>query len=229
MTNADSRSQRGFTLAETLVAMLLMSFVGLIVTGGIAMGARVYGRIVERSNAELLLSTTLLELRDQLDRVQEVRTVTNSGVTTLYYRDRTSNWKALTSLGRKSDDGTPEANSKVPGNEQFLERYPNLLKDNKMPRGIYLTEFSGYSIAGAPTEADVLNTQLMVSDEAAGKSLYATYESIEYKDGNFVITGLRVCNKNTGAVIAWLDRDKNRNNPDGYSYLIRPLEKITEY
>ena len=216
MTNADSRSQRGFTLAETLIAMLLMAFVGMIVTGGIAMGARVYGEIVERSNAELLLSTTLLELRDQLDRVQEVRTVTNSGVTTLYYRDRTSNWKALTSLGRKSD-GTPEKNSKVPGGEQFRE----------MPRGIYLTEFSGYSIAGAPTA--VLNTQLMVSDEAAGKSLYATYESIEYKDGNFVITGLRVCNKNTGAVIAWLDRDKNRNNPDGYSYLIRPLEKITEY
>lgn len=185
MTNANSR--RGFTLAETLVAMLLMSFVGLIVTGGIAMGARVYGRIVERSNAELLLSTTLLELRDQLDRVNEVQL---SGTTLASYRESTSNWKKLS-----------------------------------LSQGIFVSEYKGYSVTGASGDT-LYENQPLVTDEAAGKSLYATYTSITYENGNFVITGLKVCKKDTTTALAWLDRNKSE---DSATYYIRPLEDIRQY
>ena len=191
MTNANSRS--GFTLAETLVAMLLMSFVGLIVTGGIAMSARVYGRIVERSNAELLLSTTLLELRDQLDRVNEVR-LSGTTLELEYYRESTSNWKKL-SLSNETGDS-----------------------------GIFVTEYKGYSVTGAPSQS--FPPQPLVTDEAAGKSLYATYTSITYENGNFVITGLKVCKKDTTTALAWLDRNKPENSA---TYIIRPLEDIRQY
>lgn len=186
MTNTKHRSRSGFTLAETLVAMLLMSFVGLIVTGGIAMSARVYGRIVERSNAELLLSTTLLELRDQLDRVNEVQL---SGTTLASYRESTSNWKKLS-----------------------------------LSQGIFVTEYKGYSVTGASSKS--FSPQPLVTDEAAGKSLYATYTSITYENGNFVITGLKVCKKDTTTALAWLDRNKPENSA---TYIIRPLEDIRQY
>lgn len=193
MTNANSRS--GFTLAETLIAMLLMSFVGLIVTGGIAMGAQVYGRIVERSNAELLLSTTLLELRDQLDRVNEVKL---DGTTLVYYRESTSNWKKL-SLSNETGDN-----------------------------GVYVTEYKGYSVTGVPSDT-LYENQPLVTDEAAGQTLYATYASITYENGNFVITGLKVCKKDGGQTLAWLDRNKTGAQADTCKYYIRALENLQQY
>lgn len=211
MTNAYRRSQSGFTLAETLIAMLLMSFVGLIVTGGIAMGARVYGRIVERSNAELLLSTTLLELRDQLDRVNEVQL---SGTTLASYRESTSNWKKLVKKTESFTVGTQEGGG----------------TNVTYPPGIYVSEYKGYSVTGASSDT-LYENQPLVTDEAAGQTLYATYDDITYDSANrrFVITGLRVCKKGTTTALAWLDRSKPEAQAHSCKYYIRPLEDIRQY
>lgn len=219
MMQANNRSRCGFTLAETLIAMLLMSFVGLIVTGGIAMGARVYGRIVERSNAELLLSTTLIELRDQLDRVEEVHVVGSGDAAQLYFRDSTSNWKRLSSIGETGVDAD------VPGNAQFKTAYPTLLVDGNLPKGIYLTEYKGYSVTEAPSDA--FCPRLLLSDAAGGETLYATFRSIGYNSAQkrFIVTGLKVCKKRDHQPLAWVDRALA---PDSATYFIRPLEEITQ-
>lgn len=56
----------GFSLAETFLTVLILLMVSTIVASGIPIAADVYKRAVETANAQLLLSTTLTTLRDEL-------------------------------------------------------------------------------------------------------------------------------------------------------------------
>lgn len=84
---------RGFTLAETIMAMLIMAILGLIVTGAISTALNTYQKIVEKSNAELLLSTTISELRSELDRAEQMTLKTGNVLDK--YRSSTSAWRTL--------------------------------------------------------------------------------------------------------------------------------------
>ena len=92
---------RGFTLAETIMAMLIMAILGLIVTGAISTALNTYQKIVEKSNAELLLSTTISELRSELDRAEQM---TLTGNVLDKYRSSTSAWRTL-SANRTNQKG----------------------------------------------------------------------------------------------------------------------------
>ena len=59
-------NQRGFSLAETLMAVLILLMVSEIVVVGIPSAASALSKIVDASNAQLLLSTTITKLRDEL-------------------------------------------------------------------------------------------------------------------------------------------------------------------
>ena len=52
---------QGFTLAETLLAVLILLLVGVIMTTGIPAAKNAYEKVVVASNAEVLLSTTIME------------------------------------------------------------------------------------------------------------------------------------------------------------------------
>lgn len=144
-------SRRGFSLAETMVAILIMSFVGLIVTVGMMTALSVYGRIMDRANAELLLSTTLIELRDELDRAEEV--VVNSEGTVLRYRNSFTGWRELTNEKGPDDD--------VDGNETGVHTSD----------GLKIKEYTSYSASGDVTGKTIWN--FLVSDAAATEKLYA--------------------------------------------------------
>ena len=88
---------RGFTLAETIMAMLIMAILGLIVTGAISTALNTYQKIVEKSNAELLLSTTISELRSELDRAEQMTLKTGNVLDK--YRSSTSAWRTLSNQG----------------------------------------------------------------------------------------------------------------------------------
>ena len=55
----------GFTLAETLLAVLILLMVSSIVAAGIPSARRAYEKVVLASNAEVLLSTTITTLRHE--------------------------------------------------------------------------------------------------------------------------------------------------------------------
>ena len=63
-----SRNQKtaGFTLAETLVAVLIISLVTVIVAGGITVLRDTYQKITLKANAETAVSTTLTAVGDTL-------------------------------------------------------------------------------------------------------------------------------------------------------------------
>ena len=183
-----------------MAAILLMSFVGLIVTGGISMSARVYGRITRRSNAELLLSTTLLELRDELDRVEEV-TLEQDGTDYRLHKYRSSNvnWRKLAT---KTDLNNP-------------------------PAGIYIVPDKGY-IDNTVGKPQLLVSEEAATDELYATYDGITFESDgtirdgqvhTAKNGVFKVKNLRVCNKE-GETLA---------TTGSTDYTIRALESVRVY
>ena len=66
------RDRRGFTLAEVLVAILILLIVTSIVAAGMPVAANAYHRVVDTSNAQVLLSTTVSTLRRELGTASDV-------------------------------------------------------------------------------------------------------------------------------------------------------------
>ena len=60
------KSRLGFTLAEMLMAILILLMVSSVVAGGVPVAANAYYRVVDAANAQVLLSTTVTMLRREL-------------------------------------------------------------------------------------------------------------------------------------------------------------------
>ena len=56
----------GFTLAETLLAMMLLLIVAALLAQGVPLAFNAYKKVDQAANANMLLSTTMTELRDKL-------------------------------------------------------------------------------------------------------------------------------------------------------------------
>ena len=67
-------SNKAFTLAETLLAVLILLMVSTIVATGIPVARNAYEKVVLASNAEVLLSTTISTLRNELGTAQTIET-----------------------------------------------------------------------------------------------------------------------------------------------------------
>ena len=59
-------NRRGFSLTEMLATVLIMGFVGIIITTGTATVQRVYRKVVAHANAQTALTTTITLMKDQL-------------------------------------------------------------------------------------------------------------------------------------------------------------------
>lgn len=60
------KSRLGFTLAEMLMAVLILLMVSSVVAGGVPVAANAYYKVVDAANAQVLLSTTVTKLRREL-------------------------------------------------------------------------------------------------------------------------------------------------------------------
>lgn len=58
--------RHGFSLTEMLATVLIMGFVGIIITTGAATVQRVYRKVVAHANAQTALTTTVTLMKDQL-------------------------------------------------------------------------------------------------------------------------------------------------------------------
>lgn len=91
-------SDRGFSLAETLLAVLILLLVSVIVAAGIPAAKNAYEKVVLSSNAEVLLSTTVTTLRNELGMARGIETL-DADTVTYYHSDRGSESKIY-----KADD-----------------------------------------------------------------------------------------------------------------------------
>ena len=65
-------SQAAFTLAETLITVLILLMVSAVVAGGVPAAANAYAKAVDAANAHVLLSTTVNALRRELSTAWDV-------------------------------------------------------------------------------------------------------------------------------------------------------------
>ena len=76
-------NKKGFTLSEVLVAMLILLMVTAIVAAGIPAATNAYDKIMKASNAQMVLSSTITKLRDEIGSALDV----SYDGTTINYKD----------------------------------------------------------------------------------------------------------------------------------------------
>ena len=59
-------NKKGFSIAELLVAILILSMVSIVVAGGIPVARDAYYKITVSANAQVMLSTTISSLRNEI-------------------------------------------------------------------------------------------------------------------------------------------------------------------
>ena len=62
----------GFSMAEMLLAMLILMMASAILAQGVPLAVDIYEKIVDSANAQVLLSTTMVRLRDEIGLTTEI-------------------------------------------------------------------------------------------------------------------------------------------------------------
>ena len=94
-------NETGFTLAETLMAVLILLLVSSVIAAGIPAAANAYTKAIDAANAHALLSTTVNALRSELCNAWSVKLSDNDSV--IYYKSSTGARTKLY-LGTDPDD-----------------------------------------------------------------------------------------------------------------------------
>lgn len=156
------KSSGGFSLAETLICILILLMVSAIVGAAVPAASNVYQKTVDAANAQVVLSTTITMLRDQLSTAGDVKV---SG-TTVTYRS-----------GRAGESGTA---CMLMLNSQTITVY-------KGPYSALHSETaSDYAFNGDVTSYN------LVSQEAVTGNLVITYTGISKSGNTIVFEELTV-------------------------------------
>ena len=81
------RDIRGFTLSEALVTVIILLLVSAIVAAGVPAAANAYRKVVITSNAEVIRSTTMSALRNELATSKDVRISGENGSKIFFYNE----------------------------------------------------------------------------------------------------------------------------------------------
>ena len=176
--------QKGFSLAEMLVAVLILLMVSAVVAGGVPAASNAYSKAVDAANAQVLISTAATALRDELGTAKNVSI---RGKTVRYYSADNGNYSEL-SLGDK------DGRSVIMLTSYLGEKVTN--SDSDVSGGS-----ADATTYGAPE--DKVQWEL-VSSAAITKKLGLTYESVSFDNGIITFTNLQVLKNNN--VLAELEQ-----------------------
>lgn len=141
----------GFTLAETLMTVLILLMVSGVVAGGIPAAVTAYGKAVDAANAQVLISTTVNALRAELCTAKDV------------HEDKTNSNEAIFYI-------SPFTGSKT-------RLYLGALEGSS-EETIIVQDFYKYDESGPQVESNKPNNpRRLVTKSAATKNLEVTFES----------------------------------------------------
>lgn len=133
------KGKSGFTLAETLLAVLILLLVSTIVANGIPVARNVYNNVIVGANAQMLLSTAVTALRNELGTARDVRI---SGTNIIYFKS------SIGSYSKLSVDGT---------NGIQLMDYVNQSDGSPIPvKGASTTRTSHNLVSGAASNKNLI-------------------------------------------------------------------------
>ncbi|MBQ6361197.1 MAG: type II secretion system protein [Lachnospiraceae bacterium] len=169
------RGSRGFTLVEALTAILIMLMASSIVVAGIPAARSAYEKVVIASNAEVLLSTTITALRNELGTAAEIANdKDNSG---------NANEKTLLYLNRQTG--------------VFSKIYTDT--EGEQPAVM----LQRYIDPDGKPKSNAPESRQLISKEASTADLYVTYDKVSFDENSGIITftNLKVIRISTGAVL----------------------------
>ena len=141
--NKCTRNESGFTLAETLLTTLILLMVSVIMATGIPAARDAYEKIVLASNAQVLLSTTINALRDELGTAWQP--VVIDKVTVRYYSSNTGEYSQIYLDGDEIKIQTYDESSSpfyVERADGYVTPTPEKLVDEAMSDGKMTVTFS---------------------------------------------------------------------------------------
>ncbi len=143
------KNDKGFTLAETLIAVLILLMVSAVVALGIPAASNAYAKAVDGANAQVLLSTSITALRNQLEFAKDISV----------------------------KDYTPVGSTEVLQKIEYISSDNggrSIISNSDDKSGIMLYEY-----ADPDDQNGYLLSRLLVSGKAATKSLYFKYGEVD--------------------------------------------------
>ena len=162
------RNRSGFTLVETLFAVMIMMLVSATLAAGLPVAVKALRDAVDASHAQVLLSTTMTALRDELSMAKNIdREVDEeTGNITITYTDSAG---ASCRIQYKDNASSPgiylSKNTALSGEGNATKRYGRIVSDQAATEGLF-EKFS----------------DIVIDDD----------------NGIVSITGLQVCKKKNG-------------------------------
>lgn len=92
MAGTKLNRSRGFTLGEMLITILILLLATAVSAQAIASARQTYSSVVNKSNAELLLSTSMTVMRDELSSARDIQV---DGTNVSYKSNRTGNYARI--------------------------------------------------------------------------------------------------------------------------------------
>ena len=184
-------NRKGFSLTELLVAVLILSMVSAVVAGGIPVARDAYEKITVTANAQVMLSTAISALRNELCTANVETPVPSEGTTKIRYYSP--------SIGNYSEIYVPVEDN--PGHDAYTEKT------------ILIKQFANSSTG--------TKVRPLISKTLGEDKLYVTYDTVSYENKNNTVTfgGLKVTDLkgkeyakvSTPVKIRLIDGDKGLN------------------
>lgn len=169
-------SQSGFTLTELFATIVILLLVAGVVAGGVPAAVRAYEQVVDGANAQLLLSTTMTVLRDELGQATCADDSAGTSVTTTdeFGVEHTSEPRLAYHSGNLAATSQTAVTAEIRSTKE----------------GIRISEHLDVAEERRPTGW----SRPLVSESAATKPLHTEFSSITYDAaaGVFTVRGLTV-------------------------------------
>ncbi len=155
------KTEQGFSLTEQLATILIMGFVGIMVTTGAATVQKVYRKVIAHANAQSALTTTAGLLRDQL-AFADPETIEVKDKTTISFKNLNSGDQTITIYPGNMTEAVPEGGS--------TEKE---VKKDSDKRGFYLV----YAVTDASGTTTTQTTVPLLSDSAITTDLCVGFDT----------------------------------------------------
>ncbi len=163
------KTEQGFSLTEQLATILIMGFVGIMVTTGAATVQKVYRKVIAHANAQSALTTTAGLLRDQL-AFADPETVQVHSDGTISFKNLNSGDQIITIYPGNMTDTPTEAVPEGGSTEKEV-------KKDSDKRGFYLV----YAVTDASGTTTTETPVPLLSDSAITTDLCVGFDT----DGGF--------------------------------------------
>jgi len=167
-------SRAGFNLTETLMTVLLLTIVLGAITGGIAAAQRAYTKIRMKSDAQMLLSTTITEISAEFERARslngnEALPADNAEISAYYSEYRGGERVLINDTASTENKGIEIAIPKSDGSVDSAEPLAN-----EKTRGLS-TLYTKFVVNDANDQTPAAGTPIFMWDQGAANTSVTGY------------------------------------------------------